>query len=177
MADGNLDFGIDIKIDWKQLADDLGEHKRLVPYIARDIMRKVNRAIIKDLKQQWKGKGYKVSKINGPYKNVASWASLKFNAGIYIKRAKGENEYGSPYPYYSMALEKGATIRPKDDDGYLTFYKDGQWHKVKEVTIRPELNVWNTWKDWWSSDKAMQIADAELQRQLNKIYERAMRKK
>lgn len=170
------DFGIEVDIDWKQLADDLGEHKKLVPYIARDVMRKVNRAIVADLKRQWATKGYNKRKEDGPYKNIASWANLKFDSGIYIKRARGTNEYGQPYGYYAAPLEHGATIRPKDDDGYLTFYKDGQWHKVKETVIPRQLNVWETWQDWWTSEKGLSIADEELQRQLDKIYQRAERK-
>lgn len=170
------DFSIEVDIDWKQLADDLGEHKKLVPYIARDVMRKVNRAIVKELKKQWSAKGYSKVKVNGPYKNIASWSGLQFNSGIYIKRARGNNEFGEPLQYYAMPLEKGATIRPKTDDGYLTFYKDGQWHKVKQVIIPRSLNVWETWQEWWTSEKGLSIADEELQRQLNKIYERNKRK-
>lgn len=167
------DFGINIAIDWKELADNLQEHKRLVPYIARDVMRKVNRAIVRELKRQWSG--YDKRRPDGIYKNLASWASLKFNAGIYIKRAKGKNELGYDYKYYANTLEKGATIRAKED-GYLTFYKDGQWHKVKEVTIPKKIQVFETWKDWWESEKGLSIADAELQRQLDKLYNREMRK-
>lgn len=176
------DLSIDLAIDWKQLAKELKDNARLAPWIAMDVYRKVNAGILRKIKAEFAAKGFKKRKENGPYKNIKTWAgnpkTKPFQAGIYIKRAKGmDPETGKEYSYYAYALENGAHVEPKDPDGWLTFKVNGEWKKVKQVDINPQLGVWENWRDWWSGNpEAQQIADAELQRQLNKIYQRSVKK-
>lgn len=73
--------------------------------------------------------------------------------------------------FYAGFLERGATITAKKSK-WLTFKAGGQWHKVKSVTIPARPFLKPAVEEFWGSEKSAQIAEAVLQKELLKYWDK-----
>lgn len=157
---------IEISIDYKDLEKKLGQHKKLAPWIWEDMVRKAQNQVVREVKSEIAARGYRRGKSGHLYKNVFQFTSKNGKMFSYVGFKHRTFAYSNLTQKTSISAVNGE---------YLTFYKDGSWHKVKEVTLNPTDDFLNRIvNDWWQSGKAEPIMQAEFDRQLQKIYQKEL---
>jgi hypothetical protein len=164
-----------IDFDTKEFEKTLSEVREKLPYIAKDSLVAILRQASKDIKARINSQfqKHKKEKANG-----TNLRNIKVNAGKgkEINASIGTYAKDGKPTFYASFLERGVVINPKDSDGYLTFFMDGAWHKVKQVTIpaRPFFKpvIEEYFSDSGITPKAAEIMDKLIQQKLNKYEEK-----
>ncbi len=150
----NVDF------DAKDFHKKLGEHKSKSTQIARRCMGKVLSEIKKEIKN---------TKLKGQVLKKKSGNLLK---KIKFKTAKDYTAKLNANSYYANFHEFGPTIIMPKKGKYLTFQINGEFKKVKSVTLPKRQFVLPVLQSYFNSNKAQAIMDVVLQDALTKIYEK-----
>ena len=147
-----------IEFDEKVLKKQLKNTGLEMPKIAQKMLRGVSAKIRLEVLRNLRGRVLQKRK-GRLYKSVRYYANKDYTAKIM-----------SP-TYYGWFQEHGVTIRPRKKE-YLTFKIDGEWKKVKAVTLparpfmRPAVDVYFS----GDGEKAKEVMNTVLQKELNKVF-------
>jgi hypothetical protein len=129
--------------------------------VAKKMITAVAYRIRRESKRYLRVRGAGIKERSGKlYNSVNYYAFKDFGMQIFAKL------------YYSTTLENGAVINAKNTK-YLTFYVDGQWKKVKSVTIVPKPFLKPIFNKYWDGDAKLAIAlmNNVLQKELDKLFQ------
>lgn len=152
-------INVPITIDKKDFEKKLGEFSYKMPSIARTLMNRVNTQIKKDVRKELKTRKYNTKSEKSIYKNIYSKSKKDFTAYIGVK-----NE-----AYHSRFIEHGAFIKSKDGS-FLTFQINGEWKKVKSVTLEPKPFLEPVIKNYWDTEKANKIMEEAFDKIVDKLF-------
>ncbi len=167
-----------ITIDSKEVENAIKDTKLKLPNILVRLQKKVNQQVIKSAKARFKSQ----FNVNNHNKYTLTNASATNNAGKNaqpilksFKNVKSRKYEATTWilnnSYYANWLEKGVTINAKKSK-YLTFKVNGEWKKVKSVTIPPRPFLEPAGDEYWQTSKNIPIQEKELQRILQKYWEK-----
>lgn len=166
-----------IQIDSKSVEKAIKDTKLKLPNILVRLQKKVNQQVIKSAKARFRSQ----LNVNNHNNYTLTNANATNNAGKNaqpilktFKNTKSKKEKGTTWilnnSYYANWLEKGVNIKAKKK--YLTFKVGGEWKKVESVIIPPRPFVKPAVDEFWNSSKQKEIQEKELQKILEKYWEK-----
>lgn len=166
-----------IIVDSKSVEKAIKDTKLKLPNIVVRLQKKVNQQVIKSAKARFRSQ-FNVNNHNKyTLTNANATNNAKKNAQPILKNFKNtkskkykETTWILNNSYYANWLEKGATIKAKKK--YLTFRVNGEWKKVKSVSIPSRPFVKSSVDEYWNSGKQKEIQEKELQKILEKYWEK-----
>ena len=128
----------------------------------------VNKEVIKSAKKRFKAlfdvKNHNKYTLSGTEKPILS----NFKT---VKGKEARTSWILNKAFYARFLEQGAKITAAKSK-WLTFKAGGQWHKVKSVTIPARPFLKPAVEEFWNSEKSVKIAEAVLQKELEKYWDK-----
>jgi hypothetical protein len=155
----------EIKIDDKEVAKKLTGTTLKMQSIAKKIQTAVNREVLKkaksNAKTQFKTKNNNPDDLHNPsiFKTFRKWNAKR----------KPFISYVAARTLHAAVMENGAVISAKNGK-YLTFKINGQWVKVKSVTIPARPYLAPAVSDVWNSNTAKEIMEQVLDKELKKYW-------
>lgn len=167
-----------ISVDSKQVEKAIKNTKLKLPNIIVRLQKKVNQQVIRSAKARFRSQ-FDVNNHNQyTLTNANATNNAKKNAQPILKNfknTKSKKEKGVTWvlqnSYYANWLETGVTINAKRSK-YLTFKVGGEWKKAKSVTIPPRPFVKPAIDEFWNSSKQKEIQEKELQKILEKYWQK-----
>lgn len=157
------------QIDEKEVIEKLKGTQLKVSQTLFKMQTAVNRVVIKKAKQNFSArfstKPQNEYVLKGEIKKIsANFKSMK------NPRVKGATQIKN-LSYYAKFLEFGSSIEAKKEK-YLTFKVNGEWKKVKSVSLpaKPFLGI--AVKEVWNSDEAKKIQMQVLQKVLDSYWKK-----
>lgn len=166
-----------IYVDSKSVEKAIKDTKLKLPSIVVRLQKKVNQQVIKSAKARFRSQ----FNVNNHNNYTLTNANATNNAGKNaqpilktFKNTKSKKEKMTTWvlnnSYYANWLETGVTINAKEK--YLTFKVGGEWRKAKSVTIPARPFVKPAIDEFWNSGKQKEIQEKELQKILEKYWEK-----
>lgn len=158
---------INVELDYKSLKKQLEEFDRKMPNSSKKLMAKVNREVVKQLRREASSRGYKAHNKKswgdaGYQPNFDQYAFNNYTGEIFIKSNA----------FHYRFIEFGSDVKPKKHK-YLTFKYNGQWYKSEGFHLQANPILEPIANSIWATSKANEIMDAELQRIMDKQFNRS----
>ena len=159
--------------DFQDIYNELGEYKDKEKQITRYILSNIARITKNKVKKDYNL--YLHKDTNNLYRHIKSRvkrsASTHNDVAIVLSDASSAN--GVHYPF---VLASGAEIKPKEEDGCLTFQIDGKWIRKHSVTIPERDFMGGPAKKYLGSSEMKNDMEIYLQKKLDKLAEQAAKK-
>lgn len=153
---------IELQADFEDVYDQLDElgkkRRQIVRYVLSNVTRLTKNKIKKDYNL------YLHKKSGNLYKHIKSKLYRNLDWSYIISDARGSNNVGYPF-----VLAAGAEIKPKKEDGCLTFQIDGKWIRKKSVTIPARDYINAPAKKYLGSSEMKKDMDFYLQKKLDAL--------
>lgn len=152
---------VQINLDDEELKEALSKHKRYMNRIAKKMMNSVLNEIRKEARNT-KLKGQVLQRRTGQLSRSLRYvANNNFTAGMIGEYYLRFHDYGP------CAIMPRNPARTK----YLIFKINGEWKKVKRVTLPQRQTVRSVIDDYFNrSTKSAEIMERTMQAELDKIY-------
>lgn len=167
-----------IQFDAKAVENAIKNTKLKLPNIIVRLQKKVNQQVIKSAKARFRSQ----FNVNNHNNYTLTNATAKNNANKdalpvlkNFKNKKSRKEQGVTWilnnSYYANWLETGVTISATKSK-YLTFKVNGEWRKAESVTIPARPFTKPAVDEFWNSGKQKEIQEKELQKILEKYWQK-----
>ena len=147
----------DIDVDDAKYREQLGEHQRAMPKIARRMMGKVMSATKRNVKQNLRGKVLQ-RRTGRMARTIKFKTRSDFSADFTVGSFKA-----------SMHEDGPVVILPKTSPT-LIFQVDGEWKRSRMVVLPRRQFVKPAIDEYWSTTKGEQIMDEIFDEALKQIY-------
>lgn len=160
---------VSLKVDFSEIdefldnLDDRATRKQIIKYVLSNVTRITTNKIKKDYNL------YLHKKTGNLYRNIKYKVYRRGTSSHIMSYAKSDNNVGYPF-----VLAAGVEIKPKKEDGYLTFQIDGKWIRKHSVTI-PEHNFLEApAKKYLNSSEMKKDMDFYLQKKIDQLEKKGV---
>ena len=154
-------------VDEKEVAEKLKGTKLRISQVLFKMQTAVNRVVIKKAKSNFSAR-FSTKPQNGfVLRGELKKLSTNFKT-MKNQQVKGATQIKN-LSYYAKFLEFGANIQAKKEK-YLTFKVNGEWKKVKSVSLPAKPFLGPAVQEVWNSDEAKKIQEQVLQKTLDAYW-------
>lgn len=164
------DSGIEVSLDWKDFKKELDNFEKQMPGVARKLMASLNRAVIKQVKNEARSRGYKAHRPEpwgdaGFIKNVKQKTKKNYESRIFIHRdafVYNFIEFGAYVPERTVITHRTSVNGVE--------YTQTQTLRGFSIQARPLL--YPIADSFWKTSKGTAIMQAEFDKLFQKSQEK-----